>query len=186
MPKPLTKPYRYQYRVESKPLIIIERDRDWFPEILGAFILIAVASLVISSCQPKLAHGAEIEEEKAIKCLLGEARGEGGADMKAKYASLLAHAEAIRNRGHLRGVYGCKSDFSRESRYLEASGISRLARKAWRESAHTNTVSDADHWGSTRVDGVWLKHMEAAGYIRRAKIGETVFYRKLPTGRRFP
>lgn len=112
---------------------------------------------------------ADITEDQAVKCILGEARGEG-------YESLLAHSEAIRARGHLKGVYGCKADYSREMTYLRSKGILAQAHRAWRESRTSKTVKGATYWGSTIVDKAWIAKMESHGYIRTATIKNTAFY----------
>ena len=85
--------------------------------------------------------------DEIVKCILGEARGEG-------YDGMVAIAEAIRNRGTLRGVYGCRAVFN------EPKWVWDLGRKAWEESEHTQIVKGADHWGSTKVDGKWIARME--------------------------
>lgn len=114
-------------------------------------------------------YGADIPEDQAIKCILGEARGEG-------YDSMLAHAEAIRSRGHLKGVYGCKADYSGEMAYLRSRGILEQAKRAWEASRTSNTVKGAQYWASLIVDKDWIKKMEKAGYIRTATINNTAFY----------
>lgn len=117
------------------------------------------------------AQAEQITEEKAVHCILGEAQGEG-------YASLLAHAEAIRNRGHLKGVYGCRADISKDMPYLKAKGILAQAKQAWKESAHTNTVKGADHWGSLLIDGDWLAQMKKKGFVQTAVIKNTAFFKE--------
>lgn len=75
-------------------------------------ICVAIAGVIflVAGCQ-KEAKAEDISDKEAVQCLLGEARGEG-------FNAMVAHAEAIRNRGHLRGVYGCKADFKKEMPYL--------------------------------------------------------------------
>lgn len=129
----------------------------------GAFIILMFTGISRAEC---------ITDEKAVQCLLGEARGDG-------YASLLGHAEAIRNRGHLRGVYGCSVKVSKaEIAYLEKKGILKQAFMAWEASKTTNTVKGASFWGSLKVDGAWIKKMEQSGFKRTAVINNTAFYRK--------
>ena len=117
------------------------------------------------------AHADTISDKEAVQCLLGEARGEG-------FNAMVAHAEAIRNRGHLKGVYGCKADFKKEMPYLTSKGIVKDAYRAWELSKTTNRVDGADHWGSLIVDKAWIKKMERSGYIRTATVNNTAFYKK--------
>lgn len=134
--------------------------------VIGSILMCAVFVLFASVC-----HAEEICEEKAVHCILGEARGEGFESMKA-------HAEAIRNRGHLQGVYGCRADLSKEMAYLKKTGIYSLAIKAWRESRESNLVQGASFWGSLKVDGKWIRTMEKKGFKRTAVIRNTAFYRE--------
>lgn len=130
-----------------------------------------LAMLILSLLMPKKAH-AEILESKAIACILGEARGEG-------FASMLAHAEAIRARGTLKGVYGCRADLTKEMSYLNKRGITYKATRAWRMSETSSTINGAQFWASTIVDQKWIAKMERAGFVRTAKIKNTVFYKEI-------
>lgn len=136
--------------------------------VIAVLVTLALAvALLIVGCDEAHAY----TDEEAVKCILGEARGEG-------YDSMLAHAEAIRNRGHLKGVYGCKADYSKEMPYLIKKGIIKEAILAWEQSQWTNTVHKAQFWGSVIVDKDWIKTMEKAGYVKTATIKNTSFYRK--------
>ena len=105
--------------------------------------------------------GAEVDDTTAIRCLMGEARGEG-------FNGMVAGGEALRNRGETRGVYGCRSKFT------EPQWVWDLAKKAWEESGHTNMVNGADYWESTNFKiPYWAK-----GMIVTAHIGKHKFYRK--------
>jgi len=130
-----------------------------------------IVELILAAVLLRVCHAETITDEQAVKCLLGEARGEN-------YASLLGHAEAIRNRGTLSGVYGCRADLSREWPYIVRTGIDKQARQAWQESKYSNTVDGADHWGSVVVDKAWIKTMIKAGYVKTKTIKNTVFYRE--------
>lgn len=131
---------------------------------------ILLITAFIAVIWPATGVQAGITEDQAVKCILGEARGEG-------YASLLAHSEAIRARGHLGGVYGCRAKISAsEWAYMRNKGIYEDAVRAWRASLNTNTVSKAQYWGSLIYDKKWIKTMDKAGYIRTATIGNTAFY----------
>ncbi len=136
---------------------------------LWASFIVSLILLAILFCVVP-AH-AEIPDEAGIHCILGEARSEG-------YLSLLAHAEAIRNRKTLRGVYGCNADLSKEMSYLKLKGIDVMAKKAWEMSKSTSTVKGADSWGSLLVDKSWIKQMERMKYTRTSVVGHTAFYRK--------
>jgi len=68
---------------------------------------------------------------------VGEAAGQ-------PYAVKLAVGEAIRNRATLRGVYG----FHAAHNQFEPAWVWRDARRAWTESAGTNVVKGATHFGS--------------------------------------
>ena len=116
-------------------------------------------SLVLLILNLSLPSYAKIDEKIVIHCGLGEARGEG-------YKGLVAVFEAIRNRGHLNGVYGCQAKFD------EPEWVWDLARKAWASSASSNLVKGADHWESTSFKvPYWAKDM-----IVTAHIGKHRFY----------
>jgi hypothetical protein len=134
--------------------------------IVGICLLLVFLILLSAS----ICHAECISEEKGVQCILGEARGEGFESMKS-------HAEAIRNRGNLKGVYGCRVDLSKEMAYLKKTGIYDLAVKAWHESKTSNIVKGASFWGSLKVDGKWIKKMERNGYVKTVVIRNTVFYR---------
>lgn len=119
--------------------------------------------------------GCNIPDEKAIHCILGEARLEY---VKYGYNALLAHAEAIRHRNTLSGVYGCRVNYSDEVNYMKKKGAIVAAQKAWEESKSTNITNGADSWGSKTVDKKWLDTMQKAGYTKTYEIGDTEFYRK--------
>lgn len=137
--------------------------------VMVAFILFLILTALLVCVH--VANAEEISPDKAINCILGEARGEG-------YEAMLGHAEAIRNRGYLKGVYGCKyKPDAKERAYNANKGINSLASKAWAESNRTNTVKGAQYWGSLTVDKAWIKKMEHAGYVRTAVVRNTAFYR---------
>lgn len=121
------------------------------------------------------AHADICSQEKAVQCILGEARGE-----YAKYGenSLLAVAEAIRNRGTLQGVYGCKADISKELSYLKARGIYKAAELAWVKSQSSKLIDGAQYWGSTIVDKKWIATMKKAGYKLTYTVGNQAYYKK--------
>jgi len=102
-----------------------------------------------------------LTDAEGIRCLMGEARGES-------YICQVATAEAIRNRGTTKGVYGCSAKFN------EPAWVWKRAEKAWHESATTNLVKDADHWESTDFKvPYWAKSMTVT-----AQHGKHVFYKR--------
>ena len=118
---------------------------------------------------------AEISQEIGVHCILGEARGEG-------YTSLLAHAEALRNRNNTQGVYGCQADLSKEMPYLKRTGIYNDAIKAWQKSKHSKITHGASFWGSLIVDKKWIAKMDRNGFKQTVIIGNTAFYKKIKKG----
>lgn len=112
--------------------------------------------LLIAGCHSEAVAG-EIPEDKAVACILGEARGEGAQGIRLM-------ASALRNRGTTQGVYGCRANISKEMAYLKAKGIYQQAVKAWRDSAKTDLVNGATFWASKTVDGDWIKRMRKAGF----------------------
>lgn len=111
-----------------------------------------------------LVFGAEYSDMDAIRCVVGEAEDQG-------YEGMLAVAEAIRNRGHLKGVYGCKSD-----RSLQApEWVWHEAMDAWKESEFTNLVKGADHWHSLREEKAWWEKYGKLTVI----IGDHKFYKEV-------
>lgn len=106
---------------------------------------------------------AEIPMDLAIRAIVGEAANQGETGM-------IAVAEAIRNRGHLRGVYGLKRDLTKEPAW-----VFQRAEKAWQLSAGTNLVNGADHWENVKAFG---KPKWADSMIITATIGDHVFYKE--------
>lgn len=110
-----------------------------------------------------LAHADKIPEDVAVQCILGEARGESKLGM-------IAVAEAIRNRGHLKGVYGC------DSKFKVKKSTRSLAKLAWRVSKNTNVVKLGDHWHSTDEPIVWWeKYGELTVIIGKHKFYKNVY-----------
>lgn len=83
-------------------------------------------------------YATEITDEKAIRAIIGEAENQGADGMRA-----VAHA--IRNRGHLGGVYG-----SRSARYrLCSRATRRQAEDAWKRSGYERDITNgAQYWGT--------------------------------------
>jgi len=109
------------------------------------------------------AYAGGIPEDLAVKCIMGEARGES-------YEGKVAIAAALRNRGTTKGVYGCKAVFT------EPDWVWEDARKAWLESAVNDAVNGADHWGSTIVDKAWIAKMDKS-MKKTVVVGNHAFYK---------
>lgn len=121
----------------------------WF--LLGLFVA------------PAFAQGVEIDETQAVRAIIGEASGEGLTGMTAV-------AEALRNRGHLRGVYGTNA------RHVdtEPRWVWEMAREAWVNSRITNLVKGASFWESVDFpEPYWAKDM-----IVTAQVGRHKFYKE--------
>jgi hypothetical protein len=128
-----------------------ERNQDHSgTEIIVWVYLAILAGIILLSCQT--AH-AEISEETAVKCLLGETRSEPSA--------FLAHAEVLRSRNSTKGIYGCNVKLSpTEARFIEKKGIRAKALKAWRDSKTSNITKGATHWeGKAFKKPYWAKNM---------------------------
>lgn len=131
-----------------------------------AFWLSLVAFLM-SICAVVMA--AEIPNDLAVRAVLGEARGDG-------YDGMSAVAHAIRNRGHLRGVYG------KDAAMPDLTpGMWQLASKAWFESEDgADPTRGADHWFS-EADLVKLERTRPKWFLRLepvVKIGGNTFYKR--------
>lgn len=109
--------------------------------ILGCAVLLMVAKCA----------SAEVREDQAVRAIIGEASDQG-------YQGMLAVACAIRNRGHLKGVYGLNAKHVDR----EPEWVWERARKAWRESEKIDVVFGADHWENIKAFGTpyWAKDME--------------------------
>lgn len=80
---------------------------------------------------------ARTYDEQAVDCIVGEASSEG-------YIGMLSVAESIRNRGSLRGVYGCKAKHIEN----ESNDTYDLAVLAWSNSNFTVWQWKANSWGT--------------------------------------
>lgn len=129
--------------------------------ITSAILTLVIGSIIFFS-STMTAKASEISDDNTIiECIIGEAEGEG-------YDGMLAVAEAIRNRGTLRGVYGCKA--KRVVNKMYSTAIYKTANKAWHDSAHTNTVAGATHWeGTAFKTPYWAKDMIITATIRNQR-----------------
>jgi len=111
------------------------------------FSKVVVFLVVLTLSSLTSAHA--IPENKAVRAIIGEAADQG-------YRGMLAVACAIRNRGHLKGVYGLKAKHVDS----EPEWIWNIAKIAWQESASCDIVNGATHWENlTYGTPYWAKSM---------------------------
>lgn len=124
-------------------------------------MLMVAGSLIATSTS-----WASVKESDAVRAIVGEAENQG-------YRGMVAVAEAIRNRGHLKGVYGLRRDLSKTPRPVLLK-LYRDAKRAWKESKNTTLVNGGDHWENVKDFGMpkWAKRMKVT-----ATIGDHVFFR---------
>lgn len=104
------------------------------------------------------------KNKKLYRCVIGESASEGSKGM-------IAVAEAIRNRGTTKGVYGCNAKFVDN----EPQWVWDKARKAWELSEHTNVTEGATHWENLKEFG---KPWWADSLTKTVKIGNHQFYKE--------
>ena len=125
---------------------------------------LTVLIITLATCLPAQAN--TITEEQAVQCIAGEAENQGLDGMRA-------HASAIRNRGSLRGVYGCNS---KRLPKIEA-WVFDQARRAWKDSATHDYVDGADHFGAVGLDSKWIDKMEQSmKFVKQVK--DVRFYKQ--------
>ena len=135
-------------------------------------LALATIAVFVASCST-IAFGAEmpqIDENTAIQCLLGEARGEG-------YAGMLAVAEVLRRRGNTQGMYGCTAKIKDdEMAYMTIKGVIAKAHLAWIDSQYTNTTNGATLFENIEKFGLpkWYKCAE-----KTVKIGNQTFFKEI-------
>ena len=131
------------------------------------FGLIASIVMVLLMCSQAK---AEISNEKAVHCILGESRGEYAT---YGYNSFLAIADALRNRGTTKGVYGCGVNLSKDMAYMAKKGYYSKALQAWIDSARVELVKGSSHWESTLFKTpYWAKDMKVT-----YQVGHHKFYK---------
>lgn len=121
-------------------------------------------------------YAMPINPDRAIRAILGEARGEG-------FVSMQAHATGIRNRGNLAGVYGLHQIkwkngllMSRNEKEVISPELYHLASKAWYTSEFER-IHRGNHWLSDydkkhrRNWRHWIKDFTPV-----YRIGTTTFY----------
>jgi hypothetical protein len=118
---------------------------------------LALALLILILCSQ--AQASTINDKDAVRAIMGEASGEGLKGMRAV-------ASAIRNRGHLRGVYGLKAKHVDN----EPAWVWKLARQAWEDSEHFDYANGADHWEGTAFKvPYWAKDMDMVKHVGNQK-----------------
>ena len=106
------------------------------PDFLSWLLILATILIIIGIVTGRI-RAEEINDNSAVRAIIGEASNQG-------YNGMLAIAAGIRNRGTLQGVYGLKAKhIDKEPRW-----IWDMARKAWQESKH-NRIHSGTHWEST-------------------------------------
>jgi len=110
--------------------------------VFACFFLILMIILAAWGCSNAKAENIPFIAENCIRAVIGEASSEG-------YKGLLAVCCALRNRGHLRGVYGFKAKHVDN----EPAWVWQQARKAWKESKKKDIVNGADHWCNINAFG---------------------------------
>lgn len=105
-----------------------------------------------------------------VRAIIGEAENQG-------FLGMLAIADAIRNRGSLRGVYGLRS--ARVRNHLYSQQTLRLATKAWAASASRDVTGSATGWGSASDLFSFSKYSWWASCVITAHIGDHWFYREV-------
>lgn len=129
----------------------------------AGIIIIWCMALAIGIVLAGYAFGDEIPKE--VLCVIGEAEGEG-------YNGMLAVSEAIRNRGTLKGVYGCNA--KRVTGRLYSDETLRIASQAWKDSRGFSDITHgATHWEGTAFPVPYW----AEGMIVTATIGRQRFYK---------
>ncbi len=102
---------------------------------LVTLIVVLLITLFLAVKCAESAQISTISEDVGVRCIIGESASEGLLGMTAV-------AEALRNRGHTGGVYGCSAKFVDN----EPKWVWDLAAKAWAASATSNMVYGADMW----------------------------------------
>lgn len=146
--------------------------------ILGALCYFAGVGICAEPLPP---------EDRAIRAILGEARGEG-------YEAMYAHACAIRNRGTLSGVYGLRVVRWVDGVLVVDRGPDRpveeiparllqQATRAWYDSGNAPDELDPTHGATHWLSDYDMKHCTAwrhwiGAFRKTARIGSTTFYKK--------
>lgn len=109
--------------------------------------------MVIFHCFNGYCYSQNINRDKAVKAILGEAEDQG-------YKGMLAVAVGIRNRNTLKGVYGHKANRPNTTGAI-LKKYWKQAEKAWDESK-MNRIHTGTHWENIKTfkKPYWTKYME--------------------------
>lgn len=118
--------------------VLFFQSLDHIFKLLLCFVV--AFGLGVASFAPRAS--AEIDSTLAVRAILGEARGEG-------FEGMLAVACALRNRGHLKGVYGLKAPIKEKL----SPEVRKAAAKAWKDSRRRDVTHGATHWHNLRREG---------------------------------
>ena len=131
-------------------------------------LLFLTVLLVFFSLSCAQAGQYTITHDKAVKSIIGEAEGES-------FQGKLAIACGIRNRGHLKGVYGLYA--KRVQKHQYSNKVQKDATNAWnlsQDRASCAFIKGSSYWeGTAFKTPYWAKNMELV-----AVIGNQRFYRK--------
>ena len=108
------------------------------------------------------AYSLNIPDDMAVRIIVSEAANQG-------LKGMICVGEVIRRRKSIKGFVGYRSKRVNS----QPKAIWRMARKAWKISAHTNHTNGADHFANIR-DGNpwWVKHC-----VKTYQYKDHVFYR---------
>lgn len=107
--------------------------------------------------QPLSVSASPISDRDAVRAIVGEAANQGERGM-------VAVGNVIRNRGHLRGMYGLKNPMADR----QPRSVWRTARRAWHKSATMDVVRGATHFENTKAFGRprWATDMKVTIVIK--------------------
>jgi len=138
-----------------------ELDKKYAP--LLAYCVAALTICIVSlACLliwgvTKSEGASDIPHKQAIRCLMGEARGEG-------LTGMVAVGEVLRRRNTTKGMYGCQAEFK------SPQWVYDLAAKAWAISETSNITNGATHFESTDFPvPYWAKDMKLVAHIGKHK-----------------
>ena len=144
----------------------MKTQEEFFNSAVIVIICMFIGLFLVLWCE--FCHAAEIDKNRAVNAIIGEAEGEG-------YRGMLAVSCAIRNRGTLKGVYGESAPRVKRHKYSVKTFIN--ADRAWEESRNFDKCSfirGANHWEGTKFPKPsWARNM-----TETAVIGNQRFYRK--------
>ena len=136
-------------------------------------LLIIISTVIFSSLSVNSLLYANMPIEDILRSIVGEASGES-------FRGKVAVAEAIRNRGHLRGVYGLRASHIKS----QPKQVWVDAKRAWEISKNSNYSKGATGWGNKKdlesfKKTKWWKNCEIV-----AQVGGHYFYKEKKLGRR--